>query len=271
VDEATLAMLDDRFGEIRAKAVIGILLFGAGAGVLAFFVAGSRRWLPAAAVILLLAGETWAAWSQKRLVKPLTKPQRVSVFRLLVRSGWCDFLSPLIGVIAVGFFLGPLFYKLTLAGLKWAIFPAIKRLLADYSQQLFEAVKQHHMVALPGTFGLTIADFAIAYDSKKGAGELWTDIAPEVMPYAFGFLLFVFVFRLCLPWAFSFGSDRRALLRLGRVIIAFLACETVVWIFEWFADHAFGFGGKLPAWAHVVAGGWVLAFAFMLEQSFKEP
>lgn len=227
---------------------------------------GIEPWLPILGIVTFCMAEAWAFWRQIRAVQELNGPQRRTAFAWLVKNGWHDFFGPVLGVIVMIYFLAPSFYVATLGLLKTAIYPLINGLHAEYSKQLLETVLREHTVGLAGDIALVIPDFAILYSPTSGLGELWRASVPTSVPYALPALMALFLFRVALPWAFSYDDHRKLL----RVVMLFVAWEAINKGFEYAIEHWLGFPVHSTFWLDLVPAIFASGFALLVDQSLKE-
>lgn len=118
VDLATLFTLEKGLFRREQTANWCLNLTIMGAVFVSLFLNGAEVWLPSAFFLLFALIEGWKSLRQNNLIFALPRSQRGPAFNWLTQRGWYDFLAPLLGGLALVYFLFPALYVAALLLMK---------------------------------------------------------------------------------------------------------------------------------------------------------
>lgn len=129
---------------------------------------------------------------------------RIEVYKWRHRRGFRDWLLAIASVFGLFYVIFPAFYLLTRAVQERLIHPPFAAVEREFLQFLMSVIPRYHTLVFEGDTFLLFTRLEPAYRPNVGVGEVWTRNILPFLPYAFYGLGIFFIFRVGLPWVFSF-------------------------------------------------------------------
>jgi tetratricopeptide (TPR) repeat protein len=185
----------------------------------------------------------------RRTLRTLPQQQRNGAFAFVSRIGSHAVSTLLLGIVAYLYAFTPGFYTLANLAQRRLVLP----LFADVEQRFFsvltEAVPKYGTFALTGDVAVAFSHLRRAYDPGAGAAHLWTDLLPQLLPYALGVWVILLTTRLVVPFVASLGPLSAAwkILRIAILAVAFHQFSELFFVHVFQLDEAV-FWNQLSVW-----------------------
>jgi len=140
----------------------------------------------------------------RRLIQTLPAEARGTASDWLHRSSFHQVVSLFLNIIVFVYLITPVIYIATRAVQKWLIYPLFKQATQEFIAVQIDAVRKFGFIILEGNTALIFTRMEQAFEPSAGAGQFWPDFLWPLLPYAFFSWATVLLFRLAMPWSWSY-------------------------------------------------------------------
>ncbi len=159
----------------------------------------------------------------RRTLMALPADQRNGAFAFASRIGSHQVSTLLFGILAYVYLLLPGFYLLASVVQRRLVLPPFSEVERQFWSVVSAGAPKYGTFGFTGEVAAAFSALKDAYDPGTGAGKLWTDLLPQLLPYALVAWVILLITRLFVPFVSSLGplSVAWKVLRIALFAIVF--------------------------------------------------